>query len=65
MVEAAIDTLRLHGAEGYTAAAGLDAEVIDALGGLAYSGTADIQRNIVASLLKTDRPIRNSRSKDS
>lgn len=65
MVEAAVDTLRLHGAEGYTAASGLDTEVIDALGGLAYSGTADIQRNIVASLLKTDRPVRNRRSKDS
>ncbi len=65
MVEAAIDTLRLHGAEGYTAASGIDTEVIDALGGLAYSGTADIQRNIVASLLRTDRPIRNRRSKDS
>ena len=39
---------RIHGAEGYTEAAGLELDLRDAVGGLAYSGTSDIQRNIVA-----------------
>lgn len=57
-VESAVDAVRLHGAEGYTVAAGVEAEVRDALGGLAYSGTSDIQRNIVVRLLGADRPPR-------
>ncbi len=60
-VESAVDAVRLHGAEGYTVAAGVEAEVRDALGGLAYSGTSDIQRNIVVRLLGADRPSRPSR----
>ncbi len=60
MVATSIDALTLHGAEGYTVAAGLEAEVRDALGGLAYSGTSDIQKNIVARLLGADRPPRGT-----
>lgn len=55
-VSAALDALRTHGAEGYTEALGIEREMRDAIGGLAYSGTSDIQRNIVARLLKIDRP---------
>lgn len=55
-VESALDAVRVHGAEGYTEAAGIEIELRDAVGGLAYSGTSDIQRNIVARFLGVDRP---------
>ena len=54
----ALDAIRIHGAEGYTEAAGIEVELRDAVGGLAYSGTSDIQRGIVARLLGLDRPAR-------
>ncbi len=57
-VESALDALRIHGADGYTDACGIEAELRDAIGGLAYSGTSEIQRNIVVKLLKIDRPVR-------
>ncbi len=57
-VDAAIDAMRTFGAEGYTTDAGIEADVRDALAGLAYSGTSDIQRNIVARLLGVERPVR-------
>ncbi|HEY5873701.1 MAG TPA: acyl-CoA dehydrogenase family protein, partial [Ilumatobacteraceae bacterium] len=59
-VESAVDAVKIHGAEGYTEAAGIELELRDALGGLVYSGTSDIQRNIVARLLGVDRPERPS-----
>jgi alkylation response protein AidB-like acyl-CoA dehydrogenase len=57
-VLSALDAIRIHGAEGYTEAGGIEFELRDAVGGLAYSGTTDIQRNIVARLLGVDRPVR-------
>ncbi|CAM9885597.1 unnamed protein product [Sphacelaria rigidula] len=60
-VESAIDAIQVHGAEGYTLAAGIEADLRNAVGGLAYSGTSDIQRNIVAGLLGVDRPLRKQR----
>jgi alkylation response protein AidB-like acyl-CoA dehydrogenase len=60
-VVSAIDAIRIHGAEGYTEAAGIEVELRDAIGGLAYSGTSDIQRGIVARLLGLDRPARRRR----
>jgi alkylation response protein AidB-like acyl-CoA dehydrogenase len=57
-VLSALDAMRIHGAEGYTEAGGVESELRDAIGGLAYSGTSDIQRNIVARLLGVDRPAR-------
>ncbi len=56
-VASALDAVRIHGAEGYTSAAGVEADLRDAVGGLAYSGTSDIQRNIIARLLGVDRPL--------
>ena len=50
-----LDAIRLHGAEGYTQECGIEVELRDAVGGLSYSGTSEIQRNIVASLLRLDR----------
>ncbi len=60
-VESALDAIQIHGAEGYTLAAGIEADLRNAVGGLAYSGTSDIQRNIVAGLLGVDRPLRKQR----
>ena len=58
-VRSAIDAVQVFGAEGYTLAAGVERDVRDAIGGLSYSGTSDIQRNIVAGLLGVDRPQRS------
>ena len=59
-VHTAVDAMQILGAEGYTVAAGAEADLRDAVGGLSYSGTSDIQRNIVASLLGVDRPPRRA-----
>ncbi|MEM9041673.1 MAG: acyl-CoA dehydrogenase family protein, partial [Actinomycetota bacterium] len=39
------------GARGYVSEYEVERNVRDAIGGLVYSGTSDIQRNIVARLL--------------
>lgn len=57
-VLSALDAIRIHGAYGYTTEAGVEAELRDAIGGLAYSGTSEIARNLVARLLHVDRPVR-------
>lgn len=51
----AIDSMRTFGAYGYTEEAGVEREVRDALAGLAFSGTADVTRNIVAGELGLNR----------
>jgi len=63
LVNATIDTMRTFGGYGYTVDAGIEIEIRDALGGLAYSGTSDIQKNIVASLLGVGRPLRKQKQK--
>ncbi|MFW2382240.1 MAG: acyl-CoA dehydrogenase family protein [Acidimicrobiales bacterium] len=60
-VLSALDAMRVHGAYGYTEEAGVEAELRDAIGGLAYSGTSEIARNLVARLLHADRPVRRPR----
>lgn len=60
-VRSVVDAMQLFGAEGYTDAAGIGVELLDSVGGLSYSGTSDIQRNIVASMLGVDRPAREKR----
>ena len=64
-VDSVLDAVRIHGAHGFTTAAGLGSELTAAVGGLSYSGTSDIQRNIVAGLLGVDRPPRPSRTETS
>lgn len=59
-IQAALRAIQLYGAEGYTTAAGLHTYLRDAVGGMAYSGTSDIQRNIIVRLLGADRPARRS-----
>lgn len=51
LTRSALDAIAVHGGEGYLSAAGIERNLRDALGATIYSGTADVQRNIVASLL--------------
>jgi alkylation response protein AidB-like acyl-CoA dehydrogenase len=46
-----LDAVRVHGAVGYVSQYGVEREHRDAVGGLVYSGTSEIQRNIIARLL--------------
>lgn len=55
----AIDAIHIFGASGYSSEAEFDIALCDALGGLSFSATADIARNIVASELRLERPLRN------
>ncbi|MFK8025519.1 MAG: acyl-CoA dehydrogenase family protein [Ilumatobacter sp.] len=50
-IEAATSALLVHGAKGYVTSCEVERDLRDAIGGLVYSGTSDIQRNIVARLL--------------
>lgn len=47
----ACDAIRLRGAAGYLAEAGLGPDLTDAIGGVIYSGSSDIQRNRIAATL--------------
>lgn len=56
-VTSSLDAIRIYGAEGYTEAAGIEVELRDSLGGLSYSGTSEMQKNLIARLLRLERPI--------
>lgn len=47
-----LDAVRIFGAQGYTVEAGLERDLRDAVGGPIFSGTNDIQRNILAQQLR-------------
>jgi alkylation response protein AidB-like acyl-CoA dehydrogenase len=47
-----LDTVRLFGAAGYIEETGIERELRDSVGGLIFSGTNDIQRNIIAQQLR-------------
>jgi len=51
-VESSIDAIRIHGGKGYLSDGGIERDLRDAMGGVIYSGTSDIQRQIIAQLLK-------------
>lgn len=46
-----IDAIRSHGGKGYLTEYGVERDLRDAMGGVLYAGTSDIQRNIIARLL--------------
>lgn len=46
-----LDALFIHGGIGYLSETGLERQVRDAVAGCIYSGTSDVQRNIIASRL--------------
>lgn len=50
-VASGLDAVRIHGAAGYLSESGVERDLRDAVGGVLYAGTSDIQRNIVARLL--------------
>lgn len=50
-VESSLDTVRTFGARGYLSEFGIERDLRDSVGGLIYSGTSDIQRNIIARTL--------------
>lgn len=50
-VQSAMDAIRTLGGYGYTTEYEVERDLRDAVGGTLYSGTSDIQRNIVARLL--------------
>ena len=45
------DAIRIHGALGYLAEQGVERDLRDAMGGVIYDGSSDIQRNIIAKSL--------------
>ncbi len=48
LVQNSLDAVQVFGALGYTTAAGLERDLRDGVGSLIYSGTSDIQRNVIA-----------------
>lgn len=50
-VQSSLDAVRVHGGYGYMTEFEVERNLRDAVGGTLYSGTSDIQRNIIARLL--------------
>jgi alkylation response protein AidB-like acyl-CoA dehydrogenase len=50
-LESSLDAVRTHGGVGYLSEQGIERDLRDALGGVIYAGTSDIQRNVIARLL--------------
>lgn len=50
-VQGGLDAMQIHGGSGYKVESELEREVRDALGSRIYSGTSEIQRNIIANRL--------------
>lgn len=50
-VATALDAVTLFGGSGYMAEMGIEKQLRDAVGGVIYSGTSDIQRNRLATML--------------
>lgn len=46
-----MDAIRIHGGYGYTTEFEVERDLRDAIGGVLYSGTSDLQRNIIATYL--------------
>ncbi|ESP90846.1 MULTISPECIES: acyl-CoA dehydrogenase family protein [Pseudoalteromonas] len=50
-VQSGIDSIRVHGALGYLQESGVDSSIRDALGSVLFSGTSDIQRELICNRL--------------
>ena len=50
-VESSLDAIRNHGGYGYVTENEVERNLRDAVGGIIYAGTSDIQRNIISNLL--------------
>jgi alkylation response protein AidB-like acyl-CoA dehydrogenase len=51
-VQNSLDAVRIFGASGYSTEGGLERDLRDSVGGVIFSGTNDIQRNIIAQHLR-------------
>ena len=51
-VQNSLDAVRIFGASGYSVEGGLEHDVRDSVGGLLFSGTNDIQHNLIAQHLR-------------
>lgn len=49
-VQSSIDSIRTHGAIGYLSDSEVERDLRDAMGGVIYSGTSDIQRTVIARM---------------
>jgi alkylation response protein AidB-like acyl-CoA dehydrogenase len=47
-VQSTLDALQIHGGAGYVTETGVERDVRDALGARIYSGTSEMQRNVIA-----------------
>lgn len=50
-VQSSIDAIRNHGGYGYITENEVERDLRDAVGGVIYAGTSDVQRNIISNLL--------------
>lgn len=50
-VQTCLDAIQIHGGYGYLTEAGLERQLRDALGSRIYSGTSEIQKNIIAQFM--------------
>jgi alkylation response protein AidB-like acyl-CoA dehydrogenase len=50
-LDSSLDAIRIRGGSGYLTDTGVERDYRDAVGGVLYAGTSDIQRNIIARLL--------------
>ena len=50
-LESSLDAMRIHGGRGYLRDFGVERDLRDSAGGVIYSGTSDIQRQLIARLL--------------
>ena len=46
-----LDAIRNKGGNGYLVNYGIERDLRDAVGGILYAGTSDIQRNIIAKMV--------------
>lgn len=50
-LENSMDAVRIHGGRGYMTEFEVERNLRDAMGGVIYSGTSDVQRNLIAGLM--------------
>ena len=50
-IDSSLDAIRIHGGYGYMTEYEIERDLRDAIGGVIYGGTSDIQRNIISKLL--------------
>jgi alkylation response protein AidB-like acyl-CoA dehydrogenase len=48
-VQSCLDAVQIHGGYGYMTEFGLERDLRDSISGTLYSGTSEIQRNIIAA----------------